>query len=60
MDDDIEATTQQLEQEIAFLRNLFRSTVENHDTADARYEIATQILLASSQLNDLIKCPTSE
>ena len=57
MDDDTEALAQQLVQEIAFLRNLFRSCVVNDDTADARHEIATRILLVSTQLNDLVACP---
>ena len=51
MDDEF-ALAQQLEQEIVFLRNLFRIVVQN-DTAEARNEIATRILIVSSQLNDL-------
>jgi len=51
MDEDI-ALSQQLEQEIVFLRNLFRCVVLN-DTVEAQHEIATRILLVSSQLNDL-------
>ena len=51
--DDI-ALEQELRQEIVFLRHLFRVAVESNDTADARHEIATRILLASTQLNDLV------
>ena len=51
MDDDTVAIEQALSQEIVFLRNLFRVVVLN-DTLEARHEIATQILLVSSQLND--------
>ena len=57
MDDEF-ALSQQLEQEICFLRNLFRSCVESDDTKTARDEIATRILLVSSQLNDLAYATT--
>ena len=57
--DDIESLEQQLEQEIAFLRHLFRSIVQNDDTIAARHEIAGRILIVSSQLNDLVNCPES-
>ena len=57
MDDDVEVMRLELEQEIAFLRNLFRSTVANDDTADARHEIASRILIASTMLNDLACSP---
>ena len=52
--DDIEALEQQLVQEIAFLRNLFRVAVQNDDSQAARDEIACRILIASSELNDLV------
>ena len=52
MDDEF-ALAQQLEQEIVFLRNLFRVVVLN-DTVEARHEIATRILIVSSELNDLV------
>ncbi len=48
---------QSLRQELVFLRNLFRVTVTNNDTADARHEIATRILIVSTMLNDLVNCP---
>ena len=51
------ALQQELEQEIIFLRHLFRVAVESDDTADAKHEIAVKILLVSSQLNDLVNCP---
>ena len=57
MDDDIEVLKQELEAEILFLRNLFRSTVQSDDTADARHEIASRILIASTMLNDLVCRP---
>ena len=57
MDEDLESMRQELETEIAFLRNLFRVTVANDDTREARDEIATRILIASSQLNDLVCHP---
>jgi len=57
MDEDLESMRQELETEIAFLRNLFRVTVANNDTREARDEIATRILLASTKLNDLVCSP---
>ena len=57
MDDDTESMRLELEQEIRFLRNLFKATVANDDTREARDEIATRILIASSQLNDLVCSP---
>ena len=57
MDEDIEVLAEELRTEILFLRNLFRVTVANDDTREARHEIATRILLASTQLNDLVCSP---
>ncbi len=54
--DENNAMEQQLKQELVFLRHLFRVTVQNEDTQTARDEIATRILLVSSQLNDLVNC----
>ena len=54
MDDDLESMAQQLVQEIAFLRNLFRAVVQNGDSQEARDEIAMRILLTSSRLNVLV------
>jgi len=56
MDDEF-ALEQQLEQEIVFLRNLFRVAVQNDDSQAARDEIASRILIVSSQLNDLVNNP---
>ena len=57
MDEDLEVMRLELEQEIAFLRNLFKATVQSDDTRAARDEIATRILLASTMLNDLVCSP---
>ena len=57
MDDDVEVMRLELEQEIAFLRNLFKATIEADDTREARDEIASRILIASTMLNDLVCSP---